>query len=269
MSDIIDAPIEIHDPAVDVVDVVNEDVVRIALIVDESGSMSGCAADTVKNLNGYIDEQASREKKILVSLYTFESDQGIRERYLGSDAKKAEHLTMILSESDGSRLLYKPAGMTPLYDAVGTVISRNDVDDVPTLVVILTDGAENHSREWTHDSLQELIKKQETKGWSFVFLMAGMDRKTSVNYASSIMGRSYEGATMSYSKGLEDVAFQGLAAASATWENSAREVYTSGGIVNAEAITKNFFNAGDRDIKEKIIVTPTGVHKVKTSRRKK
>lgn len=154
MSDIIDAPIQIHDPAQTSV---NEDVVRIAIIVDESGSMSGCAGDTVKNLNSYIDEQASREKMILLSLYTFESDQGIRERYIGSSAKQAEHLTMVLSESDDRRLYYKPAGMTPLYDAIGTVITRNDIDTIPTLVVILTDGAENSSREWNHQSLQELL----------------------------------------------------------------------------------------------------------------
>ena len=59
--------------------------------------------------------------------------------------------------------------MTPLLDATGAFITKigQDLSELednhrPGLVicVIMTDGMENASREWTWDSVQALIKQQ-------------------------------------------------------------------------------------------------------------
>jgi hypothetical protein len=244
MTDILNDPIQIDNPSA------NTDAVRIAMLIDESGSMLGAADDTIKNINGYLDEQATSDKVVLVSLYTFSSDTGVKERFVGVNAKEAPRMSRVATDSD-MRYVYRPSGGTPLYDAIGKVVSLETKDDVPTLVVILTDGAENASKELrTRAQVQEVISQQEEKGWSFVWLMAGLSLVESVNYATSIMGRSYEGATMAYAKGMEAEAFRGLASSTATWDMAVREIKTAGGPIDAQGMTQNFFDNDVRDIKK-------------------
>ena len=169
MSDILNDPINIDNPSG------RPDVVKIAILIDESGSMLGAANDTITNLNSYIDEQATSEKEILISVYTFNSDSGVRDRFISIDAKKAPHMGLVTAKLD-DKLMYAPGGGTPLYDAIATVITK-ETSEIPTLVVILTDGDENSSREYRLASIQSLIKQQEEAGWSFVFLMAGLSRR--------------------------------------------------------------------------------------------
>lgn len=237
MDDILNQPIQIDNPS--------QDVVRIAILIDESGSMISAADDTIKNINGYLDEQATSDKQTIVSLYTFNSDTGVKERFVGVNAKDTSRLTR------GGNLNYAPAGGTPLYDAIGKLVSLETKDDVPTLVVILTDGAENASKEIrSRADVQTVIKQQEEKGWSFVWLMAGLSLAESVNYSSTIMGRAYEGGTMAYAKGMESQAFRGLADSTAVWDMNAREIKIKGGVINAQEMTKNFYAEGTRDIKK-------------------
>lgn len=245
MVDIIDEPIKIDNPKSD------EDAVKVVVVVDETGSMLSAAADTIKNLNGYLDEQASREKKVLVSVYTFNSDTGVVERFRSVNAKEAPRLSLVSTEAK-EKLLYTPAGMTPLYDAIGKVIGL-ETDDVPTLLVIQTDGGENSSREFHHAAIVELIKKKEEDGWTFVFLMADIARETAINVSSSLMGRDYQGATMTYSKGTEDLAFRGLVSSTATWEGSARDAKLMNVKLGAN-VSQDFFAEGTRDIKKGDVV---------------
>ena len=45
-----------------------------------------------------------------------------------------------------------------------------------TITVIMTDGEENSSREWTLQAIRELIRSKEAAGnWTFVFLGANLD----------------------------------------------------------------------------------------------
>lgn len=247
MDDILNEPIKIDNPTVD------KDTVRIALIVDESGSMTGCAADTVKNLNSYIDEQATSDKPVLMSVYTFNSSTGVRDRFVSVNAKDAPRLSLLASDVP-SHLLYAPDATTPLHDAIASVIVK-ETSDTPTLVVILTDGMENASREYrSKQSIRELINKKEDEGWTFVFLMADLGRQESLNVTADLMGRVYEGATMNYSKGMEDSAFIGLAQSSATWSANTR-AFASGSIdvdgFDKYGRSKDFFAEGVRDIKKK------------------
>ena len=79
-----------------------------------------------------------------------------------------ETVDLILGET------FVPRAMTALFDAVGRTINetktKNDV-----VFVIITDGMENASREFTKKSVFEMIKEKETKGWNFIFLGANQD----------------------------------------------------------------------------------------------
>jgi hypothetical protein len=73
---------------------------------------------------------------------------------------------------------FEPRGMTPLYDAIALLLDwaeRHGGDDADQLVVILTDGMENASGEWTHQRLFHRIAKLRDRGWTFVFLGANQD----------------------------------------------------------------------------------------------
>lgn len=72
--------------------------------------------------------------------------------------------------------------MTALMDAIGTTITKVEKYDGineknnKVLFVIITDGQENDSKEYTKDTIKRMISdKQEKDGWEFVFLGANID----------------------------------------------------------------------------------------------
>ena len=83
---------------------------------------------------------------------------------------------------------YFARGMTGLLDAVGKTINhvgnrhKNALDsEVPnkTMVVIITDGHENASREFALPQVKQMIERQKEKyGWEFLFLGANIDAVT-------------------------------------------------------------------------------------------
>jgi len=89
-------------------------------------------------------------------------------------------------------ILYKPEGMTALYDAIGMSVKklRKKVkhelknNKASVVVVILTDGHENSSREYSYDDIKKLIGKLEKhNNWTFSYLGATPD---AVNIAKSL-----------------------------------------------------------------------------------
>lgn len=69
-------------------------------------------------------------------------------------------------------------GATSLRDAIGAayqlgtaLLTEHDTEDQSVLVMILTDGEENNSKEWTDDAIREKIKSLEDSGrWTFTFM---------------------------------------------------------------------------------------------------
>lgn len=80
---------------------------------------------------------------------------------------------------------YVPRGGTPLHDALGRTITelgskleKTKEEDRPgkVIIVTMTDGFENASREYTSSKIAEMIKHQrETYKWEFIFLGANQD----------------------------------------------------------------------------------------------
>jgi uncharacterized protein YegL len=71
-----------------------------------------------------------------------------------------------------------------------------DVDDAAAgkvLAVVVTDGLENASVEYTKDQLSALIKEREAAGWTFIYLGANQDAwatTTSLGYSGGASGQS-------------------------------------------------------------------------------
>merc|ERR1711994_374173 len=59
---------------------------------------------------------------------------------------------------------------------MGTLENKLKGENVQVLVMIITDGAENASREWTKAKVKELVARLETeRGWKFIFSAANQD----------------------------------------------------------------------------------------------
>jgi len=169
-------------------------------IIDKSGSMGSLANDTIGGFNGFLKEQ--REEEGLMKLTLVQFDDKYEICYEGIDVCETEDLT---------DKTYKVCGMTALNDALGRSITtardrinKLAVGERPNRVmfVVITDGEENSSKEFTLDQVRELVKgQQDGEKWDFLFLGADIDSfseggnlgvaaGTTLNYAKSAMGMS-------------------------------------------------------------------------------
>lgn len=143
----------------------------IAALLDRSGSMREIADDMRGGFDSFIDKEAGQPGTTQVTLAQFDDRYELvyTDRPIGSVPP----------------LALEPRGMTALLDAIGRFITDvgaglaalpEDQRPGEVTVLVLTDGYENASREWTAEAVRALIAQQETVyGWDFVFLGANMD----------------------------------------------------------------------------------------------
>ena len=154
--------------------------VHVVFVIDESGSMAGTENDVIGGFKRVIDEQKVVENGTCsVSFYKF-ADK-VTEVYKGKDVNEVEYL-------DGK---YHPGGCTALFDAVGTAIDRigewldgMKEEDKPekNIIVVMTDGGENSSREYSASKVKEMIKHQEEKyNWTFVYMGSDLTNASDAN----------------------------------------------------------------------------------------
>lgn len=134
----------------------------IIFLIDRSGSMSGSEEDTIGGFNSYIKRERDKGFETKVTTVLFDDQYEIL--YKRKDIKEVENLT------DKE---YYVRGMTTLYDAIGKTINLLDKEiDNKVLFVIMTDGMENDSREYSKQQITNLI---ESHNWEFIFIGADID----------------------------------------------------------------------------------------------
>lgn len=163
----------------------------VGAVVDESDSMTHRATETRSAFNEYFDNIQKDDPTATVTAVTFSQFPGDENvRFL---CKNESVVDMPYLDTEN----YAPRGVTPLLDAVGQtieVLSKQKADRY--LVVILTDGAENASREYSRERIQQIIsEKEKTDRWTFVFVGAGIDAWS----GAQGLGISTRGTTFSYS----------------------------------------------------------------------
>ncbi len=182
----------------------------VTFVLDETGSMGSVRDATISGFNEYVDALRA-ERKMLWTLTKFHSRR-VEVLQAGVPIKEAVELNY------GN---YTPANMTPLYDAVASAIQATEKaakgvrGKKRMLCVIMTDGEENASHEWTRETLFTLITEKQAEGnWTFAFLGANQDAwgvgqsigvpvAASVNYSATPKGTrsamaSASAATMDY-----------------------------------------------------------------------
>ncbi len=200
----------------------------IEFLLDETGSMDSCRDTTISGFNEYVNSQKNNEGECLFTLTKFDS-HGLRTPYTDLNIKNVPVLT---------RAGYEPNAMTNLYDAIGLRIKALEEraaaksGSVSKLMVIMTDGKDNQSREFTSDSIKKMIAAKEAEGWSFAFLGANQDAWQ----VGQQFGMS-KGNTMTYDTNNVIGAMATLSAATTTY----RSVRSSGAVGSMEA-ARGFFS---------------------------
>ena len=144
-----------------------ENYINLVFVIDESGSMYSSTNDVIGGFKSTIEEQKKEtEGKCTVSLYKF--NDTVKEVYLGKDVNEITDLDYIANSVTAMN-----DGIGTAIDKVGKWLSDMNEEDRPskTLVVIMTDGAENASKEYSFDRVKEMIKHQEEKyNWTFMYM---------------------------------------------------------------------------------------------------
>jgi len=141
------------------------------ILLDRTGSMSGIWDEALTSVNAYaksVGEEAEGEADLdtKVSLAVFDAQDGLQFDVLRKGVA-AEQWSEVTNDEAS------PRGMTPLYDAIGRIVSLAEADaPEKAVLVIMTDGAENSSREVTGDGAKAALDRARARGWEVVFLGA-------------------------------------------------------------------------------------------------
>jgi predicted glutamine amidotransferase len=138
---------------------------NLTIILDKSGSMDSVRDATISGLNEYIESLAKDGNHYHVNLTLFDTEVSHPWR---NEAMGGLKLT------EG---MYRPVGMTALYDAVCSTLKKiKPSEDVKQIVVIMTDGQENSSKEYTEKDMKKLVEERQKLGnYTFVFMGANQD----------------------------------------------------------------------------------------------
>jgi Mg-chelatase subunit ChlD len=140
----------------------------VTLILDETGSMQSCKGSAIAGFNQYLATLRREPAETRFTLTLFNSDK-TEVRYRDVPVSAVQDLDVET---------HRPSATTPLYDAIGRTLSaaRQEAPaEAKKLCVILTDGMENASQEYTRRQIFDLIKACEQQGWTFLYLGADHD----------------------------------------------------------------------------------------------
>ena len=153
---------------------------ELVFILDKSGSMGGLESDTIGGYNSMLEKQKAVEGECHITTVLFDNNYELLHDRI--DIKAVSPIT----EKE-----YSVGGSTALLDAIGMTINKignaqkHTADDYraeKVMFVIITDGEENSSREYSTEKVKAQIERQKEKyGWEFIFLGANIDAVETAN----------------------------------------------------------------------------------------
>ncbi len=148
---------------------------HISVILDRTGSMETIRDDTIGGFNTFLQEQKVQPGSATLTLVQFDTQDPYEVIHWFKPIEEVPKLT---------RKTYVPRASTPLLDALGRGINdleksltelKEDERPAKVVVVVVTDGQENSSREFRKDQIEKMVKeKTEKNSWQFVFLSADL-----------------------------------------------------------------------------------------------
>ncbi|MGE6698415.1 vWA domain-containing protein [Hyphomonas sp. NPDC076900] len=151
------------------------DTVQSYVLLDRTGSMSNIWDEALSSVNAYAEsfaadapgaEIAGADIKTAVTVAVFDYQDGMQFDVLRDKVDPSAWKSVTNDEAS-------PRGMTPLFDAIGKIITRAEADNPEkAVIVIMTDGLENSSREFTREGAKAALDRAQARGWEVVFLGA-------------------------------------------------------------------------------------------------
>jgi len=174
------------------------DYTHLIIVLDASGSMSSIQDDIKGSFNEFLKKQREEPGKNVFDLFQF-----------NDEVKRPVKSADLAQFHDDLMAKYNCSGCTALNDAVCIAIDTvghefADMEEAErpehVLCVIITDGMENASREYTSKDVKDRIEHQKTAyKWDFQFLAAnqdafatgesmGLDKGSCMNFVANAAG---------------------------------------------------------------------------------
>lgn len=199
---------------------------NVYILLDRSGSMATLWDEALGSINGYIDTLKMNDK-VHLAVFDSISHDVVRD----CKAKEWEEVT---TEE------IQPRGGTPLYDSCGKIMAQAEEDNAKkTVLVVMTDGYENASHEYTQAAIKARVKQFEDKKWEVLFLGANFDAVESVSGSVGVMA----GKTMNIARGNIYDAMQTLSAYTTSYAATGASINFSDAD-KLKAVNSNGYNPG-------------------------
>lgn len=151
---------------------------EILVITDRSGSMSNIKADCDGGFASFVEEQKKISGECRVTMVKFDTE--VITEYVAKPLAEVPPLNLI---PRGSTALMDAMGLT--MDVQGKRIKEQAWADL-VIVVVITDGHENASTDYTREAIKTMTEHAQKAGWKFVFLAANQDAfSTGASYGIS------------------------------------------------------------------------------------
>lgn len=197
--------------------------ILVSVVLDRSGSMGSVRQSTIDGYNEYLSglraDKASEYSLTLIQFDMVAAKADLTISYVDKPLGEVSDLTA----AD-----YEPRGSTPLYDAIGECIRRTEAKERGVITLVITDGQENASTEFTQDAVKALIADKEKAGWSFAFLGANID-----SYAVGGGVGVHLNNVSNYAAGNERTAFRSFAASVGSYSLDVQKLGVRGAAVLA------------------------------------
>ncbi len=159
----------------------------LVFLIDRSGSMYGSEKDTIGGFNSFIKKEKAKDYNVFVTTILFDNEYEVLYK-----RKAIDEVSELTSNE------YFVRGSTALLDAIGRTITTLDKEvNNKVLFVIMTDGMENSSVEFSKSQIRKMI---ESHDWEFLFIGADID-----SYAEAARIGIRKSRTANYAKSNEGI----------------------------------------------------------------
>jgi uncharacterized protein YegL len=180
---------------------------NVYILLDRSGSMSSLWAEAIGSVNGYVSKLKPLTK---VNFAAFDSVSYDVVR----DCKVKDWVEVSPTELTAR-------GSTPLFDACGKMMALAESENAKkTILVVMTDGYENASKEYSQAAIQAKVKEFEDKKWEVIFLGANLDSVESVSGSVGVAANK----TMNYGAGQFMRGMETLATSSMAYQSTGASI---------------------------------------------
>lgn len=175
----------------------------VYILLDRSGSMQTLWNEAIGSVNGYV-EKLDPEDKVHFAVFDSVSHELVQ-------AARAKDWTPVNEKT------IEPRGGTPLYDSCGQIMTLAEtMNTEKTLLVVMTDGYENASKEHSQASIKAKVKAWEERKWEVVFLGANFDAVETVSGSVGVpMGKTMNYTAGNFMRGMDTLAVSSMAYATA------------------------------------------------------